>query len=298
MRGRPWNGFGSLVGLLGTLTCDCVATIHQRPWLCLAYLLQIQAKTRKVVSGADEIRRLCEELRSPEPETLKENGVAIAKAICKYIPPAQARDFLTAVLDSFGHVRPTCVKAVWKWVCRFLVESTEEIVPEMPKILQILYTYMEKSPHRPFSFHAVFFLTCSHREPAISCLLQKGLPMDGDTVELWRSLGRSTIGTRVLKCLAEKLNRVGNNCLQDEDSACERHSRRAALEAVTITHAISEVVLALGSTEELKRLLPDLLPSLLRWASETLGEERSLSPLSTWRELFLECGIAEEKPCR
>ncbi|XP_075287185.1 maestro heat-like repeat-containing protein family member 2B [Opisthocomus hoazin] len=298
MRGRPWNGFGSLVGLLGTLTCDCVATIHQRPWLCLAYLLQIQAKTRKVVSGADEIRRLCEELRSPEPETLKENGVAIAKAICKYIPPAQARDFLTAVLDSLRHVRPTCVKAVWKWVCRFLVESTEEIVPEMPKILQTLYTYMEKSPHRPFSFRAVFFLTCSHREPAISCLLQKGLPMDGDTVELWRSLGRSTIGTRVLKCLAEKLNRVGNNCLQDEDSACERHSRRAALEAVTITHAISEVVLALGSTEELKRLLPHLLPSLLRWASETLGEERSLSPLSTWRELFLECGIAEEKPCR
>jgi len=58
------------------------------------------------------------------------------------------------------------------------------------------------------------------------------------------------------------------------------------------------VVLALGSTEELKRLLPHLLPSLLRWASETLGEERSLSPLSTWRELFLECGIAEEKPCR
>ncbi|XP_075287186.1 maestro heat-like repeat-containing protein family member 2B [Opisthocomus hoazin] len=298
MRGRPWNGFGSLVGLLGTLTCDCVATIHQRPWLCLAYLLQIQAKTRKVVSGADEIRRLCEELRSPEPETLKENGVAIAKAICKYIPPAQARDFLTAVLDSLRHVRPTCVKAVWKWVCRFLVESTEEIVPEMPKILQTLYTYMEKSPHRPFSFRAVFFLTCSHREPAISCLLQKGLPMDGDTVELWRSLGRSTIGTRVLKCLAEKLNRVGNNCLQDEDSACERHSRHAALEAVTITHAISEVVLALGSTEELKRLLPHLLPSLLRWASETLGEERSLSPLSTWRELFLECGIAEEKPCR
>jgi len=53
------------------------------------------------------------------------------QAICKYIPPAQARDFLTAVLDSLRHVRPTCVKAVWKWVCRFLVESTEEIVPEV-----------------------------------------------------------------------------------------------------------------------------------------------------------------------
>lgn len=54
-----------------------------------------------------------------------------------------------------------------------------------------------------------------------------------------------------------------------------------------ITHAISEVVLALRSTKELKQLLPHLLPSLLRWVSGTLGEDRLLSPRSSWRGLFL-----------
>ena len=68
--------------------------------------------------------------------------------------------------------------------------------------------------------------------------------------------------------------------------------------SLQITCAISEVVLALRSTEELRQLLPHLLPSLLRWASETLGKERLLSPMSSWRQLFLEGQVLEEKPCR
>ncbi|KAM6234891.1 maestro heat-like repeat-containing protein family member 2B [Spheniscus humboldti] len=404
MRGRPCKQFGSLVGLLGTLTSNCLATSCQRAWVCLGYLLQMQAKTMKAVPQADEIRCLCEEPNSPDTKTLANSCAAIAKAVCKCIPPAQATDFLTALLDSFLRVRPTCVKAVWKWVFIFLVECRKEILQEgrqqltqprltpqcgclpltevihsdsnhglqptgshpaelkltqlsggccysqgraslcrpcrargrsgqrehhnhglrghplllpqaqsrahscsdswaqahavtealrVPKILNTLYSSMQQSTHRPFSLHAVFLLTRFHREPVISSLLQKGLPMDSDTVELWRSLGRSTFGIQVLRCLAEKLNRAGGNRL-----GCERHNRQTALETLTIARAISEVVLALRSTEELKQLLPHLLPSLLRWVSETLGKERLLSPVSSWRRLFLEGRVLEEKPCR
>ncbi|XP_074995548.1 maestro heat-like repeat-containing protein family member 2B [Calonectris borealis] len=157
---------------------------------------------------------------------------------------------------------------------------------------------MQQSTHRPFLLHAVFLLARFHREPVISSLLQKGLLMDSDTVELWRSLGRSILGIQVLRCLVEKLNRAGNNRRGTDSSACEQHNRQTALETLTITRAISEVVLSLGSTEELRQLLPHLLPSLLRWASETLGEERLLSPTSSWRQLFLEGWVLEEKPCR
>ncbi|KAM6032736.1 maestro heat-like repeat-containing protein family member 2A [Theristicus caerulescens] len=168
----------------------------------------------------------------------------------------------------------------------------------VPKILNTLCTYMQQSTHRPFLLRAVFLLARFHREPLISSLLQKGLPMDSDTVELWRSLGRSTFGIQILRCLVEKLNRAGNNRLGTDSSTCERHNRQTALETLTITRAISEVVLALRSTEELRQLLPHLLPSLLRWASETLGVERLLSPRSSWRQLFLEGQVLEEKPCR
>ena len=68
--------------------------------------------------------------------------------------------------------------------------------------------------------------------------------------------------------------------------------------SLQITFAISEVVLALRSTEELRQLLPHLLPCLLRWASETLGEERLLSPRSSYKQLFLKGWVLEQKPCR
>lgn len=49
---------------------------------------------------------------------------------------------------------------------------------QVPKILKTLCTYMQQSTHRPLLLHAVFLLSRFHREPVISTLLQKGLPMD------------------------------------------------------------------------------------------------------------------------
>ena len=43
-RGCPCKQFGSLVGLLGSLTSDCLATSQQRAWVCLGYLLQMQGE--------------------------------------------------------------------------------------------------------------------------------------------------------------------------------------------------------------------------------------------------------------
>ena len=53
------------------------------------------------------------------------------QAVCKCIPPAQATDFLTAVLDSLLHVTPTRATAVRKWVFIFLVECRKEILQEV-----------------------------------------------------------------------------------------------------------------------------------------------------------------------
>lgn len=53
-----------------------------------------------------------------------------------------------------------------------------------------------------------------------------------DTVELWRSLGRSIFGIQVLRCLVEKLNRAGNHRL-----GCKRHNRQTALETLTVRSA-------------------------------------------------------------
>ena len=53
------------------------------------------------------------------------------QAVCKCIPPAQATDFLTAVLDRLLHIAPTGAGAAWKWVFVFLVECRKEILQEV-----------------------------------------------------------------------------------------------------------------------------------------------------------------------
>ncbi|XP_052655736.1 maestro heat-like repeat-containing protein family member 2B [Harpia harpyja] len=301
MRGCPYKHFGSLVGLLGSLTSDCLATCRQRAWVCLGYLLQMQAKRMKVPQ-TDEIWCLCEELNSPHTETSAETCTEITKAVCRCIPAAQAVDFLTAVLGSLLHVMPPCARAVWKWVFVFLVECRKEIVQEVPKILDTLYSYMQQSTHSALpapcsvSPHPLSPGARNQQSPPEESL--HGQPIAVTRWSCGRSLGRSILGIRILRCLAEKLNRAGNDRPGTGSSTCERHDRQTALETLTITCAISEVVLALRSTEELRQLLPHLLPSLLRWASEMLGEERLLLLMSSWGELFLECQMHVEKPCR
>ncbi|XP_064367831.1 maestro heat-like repeat-containing protein family member 7 [Dromaius novaehollandiae] len=92
-------------------------------------------------------------------------------------------------------------------------------------------------------------------------------------VEVWRSLGRSVLGCQILVCLTEKLRAAGKSSHRSECCTRELGSSQAALEPRTITHALCEVVSVLQRKTLVQRLLPSLLPGLLRQVSEALGEE-------------------------
>ena len=65
-----------------------------------------------------------------------------------------------------------------------------------------------------------------------------------------------------------------------------------------MTRAISVVVSALQSPEAVQRLLPELLPVLLKQISATVGKEMPSSPLSTRGKLFLKGHTSDDNPCR
>ncbi|KAM6290353.1 maestro heat-like repeat-containing protein family member 2B [Porphyrio hochstetteri] len=291
MRRDSCKQFISLVALLGTLTGDCLDTSCLKAWVCLGCLLHMQANTMTEESEDDETECLYEKLNSPDTKTLAETHATITKALCKCIPPDQATSFMTAALDTRLHIIPMCVKTAWKWVFTFLVECREEIGQEVPKILSILYTYVEQHTHRPFSLQALVLLAQFHEKPLIMSLLQKGPHMDSVTVELWKTLGESIAGTRVLRFLAKKLDKAGDDHLQSHSSAHEQYNHHSLLETVTITNAICKMVVGMSSTD-LRQLLPQLFPSLLKWASGTLAEEEWFLHASGCREITL------EKPCR
>ncbi|XP_068812449.1 maestro heat-like repeat-containing protein family member 2B [Struthio camelus] len=280
-RGHACEQFGSLAGLLGPLTCDVSAVSRQRAATCLGRLLQIGAKTTDEAAWSNEIRRLCQRLNAVTSESLLTTSTNIAKLVCKSCPAAQATDFTSAIVESLLCARPMGVWAAGRWMLTFLGERGEQIfqeeVPQMVTILSSCLRSTRQSTPRGFALRAMFLLARSHQQPVLDSLLQKRLPMDSDMVELWRSLGRSTLGCHILVCLTKKLRAAGKSSHQRDCCTQELGSSQAALEPRTITRALSEVLVVLRSKTLVQHLLPSLLPSLLGQVSETLGEEMALS---------------------
>ncbi|XP_062430974.1 maestro heat-like repeat-containing protein family member 2B [Rhea pennata] len=276
-RGRACEQFGSLAGLLGPLTCDASAASRWRAATCLGHLLQIGAETTDVAPCTNEIGYLRERLNAVAPDSLLATSTNIAKLVCKHVPQGQAADFMDTVMESLQCTRPVRAWAAGRWALTFLGDCGEQIFQEeVPELVTILCTCLQstqQSTRRCFVLRAMFILARCHQEPVIDSLLQRCLPMDSNTVEVWRSLGRSALGYPILERLTEKLRAAGDSSQGSECCARELGSSQAALEPHTIIRALCEMVSVLQSEGLVQHLLPDLLPSLLGQVSETLREE-------------------------
>ncbi|KAM6043620.1 maestro heat-like repeat-containing protein family member 2B [Theristicus caerulescens] len=299
-RGCTCKQFGFLVGLLGPLTSDSLATSRQLAGVCLRHLLQIQARTRNVAPETGDFGRLCKGLDSPDDTSLLETSNEIAKTVCEYFPPAQAADFMSTVTETLKCATDRRAWAAGVWMTTFLERCGQLIYQEVPEVLHVLYSCMQtmqQSTHRPLLLQAVYLLARFHHEPVVDSLLQKRLPMDRDAMELWRTLGRSVLGIQVLECLTQKLEAAGENSPRPHSSAPKPGHSQAALESLMLPRAISEVVFVLPTEERVRRLLPRLLPGLLGEVSKALGQEMLLPPLRCRRGLFLNAPRREDKPC-
>ncbi|XP_064367404.1 maestro heat-like repeat-containing protein family member 2B [Dromaius novaehollandiae] len=293
--------FGSMVGLLAPFTCDSLATSCQRAGACLGHLLRIQGRTLETGAEEDEVQPLCQRLSAPDAEALRQASSRLRKIVCKHIPPAQATDFLSAALDGMLSAQSACAQAAGKWLLTFLETCGGQLLTEVPEILSIIYVRMptmQQDTLRHFLLEAVSLLALYHPGAVIDSLLQKQLPMDSDTEELWRVLGGKFFVDHVLRVLMEKLKNSGSDQPRTSSAKPEAEEEEAALEPLKMTRAISVVVSALQSPEAVQRLLPELLPVLLKQISATVGKEMPSSALITRGKLFLKGHASDDNPCR
>ncbi|XP_068790031.1 maestro heat-like repeat-containing protein family member 2B [Struthio camelus] len=291
--------FGYLTGVLGPLTCDSLVTSRQQALNCISCLLSAQAEVLHVKK--DEMNHFCEELSATDADSLLKTSSKIAKTACQYIPWEQARDFMQAVLGSMLSFSPACAMAAGKWMIIFLQQRGREILPEVPGVLTVLYDHLpacRQNNLKEIVLEAVFALAYCHPQAVANSLLQRHLPMDSDTAELWRTLGRSFLATQVLQLLMDRLEsaettRSRRNC---PDDAVE--SSEAALEPLAVTCAISELVSAMRTLETVPFLLPRLLPMLMKQISDTLGKEMPSPPGRAQEELVLVACGEDSRPCR
>ncbi|XP_067153093.1 maestro heat-like repeat-containing protein family member 2B [Apteryx mantelli] len=244
---NSFGPFGSMVGLLAPLVCDSLATSRQRAGACLGHLLRIRGKTLETGAEEDEVQPLCQRLRAPDAEALLQASSRLAKIVCKHIPPAQATDFLSAALDGMLSVRPACAQAAGEWLLTFLETCGGQLFTEVPEILSIIYIRMptmQQDTLRRVLFEAVSLLARYHLGSVIDSLLQKRLPMDSDTVELWRVLGRKFFVNQLLRVLMEKLKHSGNDQARTSSAKPEADDDEAALEPLKV-RALADTLLQL-----------------------------------------------------
>ncbi|XP_071893759.1 maestro heat-like repeat-containing protein family member 2B [Anas platyrhynchos] len=278
--------FGTLAGLLGPLTCEPTSSSRQLAAACLSSLLHIQAKATNRLLETDDPASLCEGLsaRSDASQQLQ-TSIRIAEVVCKNVPKEQAADFMNAILGPFRHSRGRRVCAAGNWMLTFLEACGKDIGPDVRGIVSALHTCTESMLEPSFVYfvqQAVLILARHHRELTINVILEKFVPLDRNTLELWRTLGRASIGLGVLKHLARKLNRVGDDSCQPSSPTRRLHAHQPSPESLTVTRAIS-VMVSVQYKEGVQCLLPSLLPGLLLQLSKALGEEMLSAPLSPWR---------------
>ncbi|XP_068797128.1 maestro heat-like repeat-containing protein family member 2B [Struthio camelus] len=298
---KSFELFGSMVGLLAPFVCDSPAASRQRAGACLGHLLRIRGKTLDSGAEEDEVQPLCQRLSAPDAEAQLQASSRLAKIICKYIPEAQATDFISAALDGMLSVRSACAQAAGEWLVTFLEKCGGQLSTKVPEILSIIYIRMptmQQDTLRRVLLEAVSVLALYHPGAVIDSLLQKQLPMDSGTVELWRVLGRKFFVQQLLRALMEKLERSGNDQPRSSSAEAEADDGQAALEPLKITRAIGEVVSTQQTPEAVQRLLPELLPVLLKQISATLGKEMPFSQVSTRGKLFLKGHTSDDNPCR
>ncbi|CAM5124596.1 unnamed protein product [Natator depressus] len=296
-----FDGFGSLIGLIAPYSCDSLATSRQWVVDCISCLLCIQGQSINLGSAEEELRCLREAVTAPDPEALFQASSKMARVVSEYFPSEQATDFIAATLGGLLSASPTCATAAGLWMKIILKECGDAMLDQVPDILAILYCHMptiQEGSLRQFLVEAVSILAHRHQEAVISSLLSKGLPMDSDTAEQWRSLGGDPLlATQVLQALIEKI-KTPTRTEGSITSETEIDRHLAAAEPLSATCAIFEVVSALQLSKAVQELLPELFPVLLQQVSQTLGQKLPLPTRSSPSQLRRGLQLTEGNPCR
>ncbi|CAM5125073.1 unnamed protein product [Natator depressus] len=296
-----FDGFGSLIGLIAPYSCDSLATSRQWVVDCISCLLCIQGQSINLGSADEELRCLREAVTAPDPEALFQASSKMARVVSEYFPSEQATDFTEATLGGLLSASPTCATAAGLWMKIILKECGDAMLDKVPDILAILYRHMptiQEGGLRQFLVEAVSILAHHHQEAVISSLLSKGLPMDSDTADLWRSLGGDPLlATQVLQALIEKI-KTPTRTEGSITSQTEIDRHLAAAEPLSATCAIFEVESALQSSKAVQELLPELFPVLLQQVSQTLGQKVPLPTRSSRRQFQKGLQLTEGNPCQ
>ncbi|XP_053221929.1 maestro heat-like repeat-containing protein family member 2B [Podarcis raffonei] len=298
--GENFQQFGSLVAFLAPYTCD--GSVRCRQWAaqCISCLLHIQAQSKVTAEEEEEMLSACRDLKAEVPSSLFEASCRMAKVVSVHFPPDQALDFIEVILEDLVSGNEMCATAAGRWLLTILWDSGDAMGAQVSEILDIFYSRLptiKQEDLRQVLVEAVAAVSHFHLDTVIESLFCRRLPMDSETGELWRSLGKDP--SQALLILCKLAARVAEpSSLEAPFSSGSNDSVEFADEGpLKATCAIYEVLSVLHTEEGIQELFPELFCTLLKQVSKTL--EKRMPFYEGRRRLFLrEQHLSEGNPCR
>ncbi|XP_053143152.1 maestro heat-like repeat-containing protein family member 2B isoform X3 [Hemicordylus capensis] len=298
--GESYPQFGSLVAFLAPYTCDDSTRCRLWAAQCIICLMHVQAQSRVSAWEEEEMLSACKDLQEEVPRDLFRASSRMAKVVSAYFPAEQALDFIEAILEDLVSGNEMCAIAAGRWLLILLQDCGAAMKAQIPKILDIFYSHLpiiKQDDLRQVLVDAVCIVAHYHLDDVFSSLLCRRLPMDSETGELWRSLGREpSLASLVLHKLAATV-RQPSAPEPASPSDSEETVEFAEEEPLKATCAIYEVISVLPYEDVVQELYPELFCALLQQVSKTLGQKMPF--YEGRRRLFLrDHRVSEGNPCR
>ncbi|XP_054827888.1 maestro heat-like repeat-containing protein family member 2B [Eublepharis macularius] len=292
--------FGTLVALLAPFTCDSSTRCRHWAGRCIICLMHIQAQSRVTPEEEQEMIFACQDLQSDCPKDLLTASCRMAKVVSAYFPPDQALDFIEDILEELVSGNKMCAIAAGYWLLTILQDCGAMMEAQVSKILDVFYSRLptiKDESLRQVVVDAISIVAHYHLDAVFSSLLCRRLPMDSETGELWRSLGRDAfLAVLILYRLAATVMQPPSS-ETTSGSGSNETSVFTDEEPLKATCAIYEVVSVLPSGEVIQDVFPSLFCALLQQVSRTLGQR--MPSYEGRRRLFRrEQHLSEGNPCR
>ncbi|XP_026526051.1 maestro heat-like repeat-containing protein family member 2B [Notechis scutatus] len=292
--------FGSRVAFLAPYTCD--NSIQCRQWAaqCITCLIRIQARSQATYVEDKEMESAYANLQTEVFGDLLRASSKMAKVVSAYFPPDQGLDFVKSILEVLVSGNKMCAIAAGHWLLTILQDCGNAMEGKISAVLDVFYNHLpiiKQDDLRQFLMDALSIVAHFHLDAVFSSLLCRRLPMDSETGELWRSLGRdASLALLILPKLASRI-------IKPTDSGTILHFTNedivefAEEDPLKATCAIYEILSVLQVKKVLQQVFPELFCALLWQVSTTLGQKMPLS--EGRRKLFLrEQQLSEGNPCR
>ncbi|KAM3855849.1 maestro heat-like repeat-containing protein family member 2B [Vipera latastei] len=299
-KGENFQQFGSRVAFLAPYTCD--NSIQCRQWAaqCITCLIHIQARSQATYVEEKEMESAYANLQIEVFGDLLRASSKMAKVVSAYFPPDQGLDFVEGILEVLVSGNKMCAIAAGHWLLTILQDCGNAMEGQISEVLDVFYSHLpiiKQDDLRQFLMDALSIVAHFHLEAVFSSLLCRRLPMDSETGELWRSLGKdASLALLILPKLASRITKSTDSgtILHFTNEEIVEFAEEDPLKA---TCAIYEILSVLQVKQVLQQVFPELFCALLWQVSKTLGQKMPLS--EGRRKLFLrEQQLSEGNPCR